>query len=183
MLNLACKRASRSSLLQIRVEDLKHSDIPDARVVEFLQSEARNGKCGKQPLAGVIAERASFRDAAGELEAGAQQRSCCAEAGSIGGMRVYGTTVARLGDVALRSTGLVVNELTGANDDLMDEFLCHSGDVFAYSHCRVYIKRRGAPGAPSQGSALLSSPLLSSPHAGEVGPASSVCRPRRIGRR
>ena len=62
----------RLAPLQIPIKHLKHGDMPDACVIEFLKREARDGKLGKQPLTGVIAKLTSSRDIAGELKAGAE---------------------------------------------------------------------------------------------------------------
>ena len=53
-------------------------------------------------------------------------------------MWVDRSIVASERDVPLRSASFVVDELTGANDDLMEQFLCHNSDLFAYLDCRVY---------------------------------------------
>ena len=54
-------------------------------------------------------------------------------------MWVDRSIVASERDVPLRSASFVVNELTGANDDLMEEFLCHNAELFAYGDCCVYV--------------------------------------------
>jgi hypothetical protein len=81
-------------LLQIFVKNLKHGYMPDAGVIEFLKGEARNGKFGEQYLACGIPQLASPGAVPGELKAGAEQRSCGAEADGIGIMWVDGSTVA-----------------------------------------------------------------------------------------
>jgi len=103
--------------------------VPDARIIELLKRQARNGQLGKQPLAGVVAKLARSRGVAREFKAGAKQRACGAEARGIGIMWVNRSTVASQRDVPLRSASLVVNEPTGANDDLMEEVFCHD-DAF-----------------------------------------------------
>jgi hypothetical protein len=113
-------------LLQIFVKNLKHGYMPDAGVIEFLKGEARNGKFGEQYLACGIPQLASPAAVLCEFITGTEQRPRGAEACGIGMVRFDGSTVARERSVPLRSAGFVVNELTGADDDLVDEGVCHS---------------------------------------------------------
>lgn len=71
-------------------------------------------------------------------------------------MRVDGSTVVGERGVALRSASLFVNEKTGANDYLMEQFLCHSGELFTHMNCCVYMKMQaiGATTATMPGCAL-----------------------------
>jgi hypothetical protein len=73
---------------------MKHGYMPDACVIVFLKCEARDGKLRKQYLACGIPQLASPGAVPGELKAGAEQRSCGAEADGIGIMWVDGSTVA-----------------------------------------------------------------------------------------
>ena len=119
-------RLERLVLLQILVKNLEHGDIPNARIVQLLEREASDGQPRKQPLTRGIAKLISSGQFAGKLEPGAKQRACGAEAGGSRIMGVDRSTVARERDVSLGSASLVVDELTGPDDDLMNEKLCHS---------------------------------------------------------
>ena len=66
--------AARAGLItiEILVENPKHSDMPDACVIELLEREARDGQLGKKPFTGAIPQHARPGDVAGELKASAE---------------------------------------------------------------------------------------------------------------
>jgi hypothetical protein len=127
-------------LLQILVKNPKHSDVPNAGIIEFLERHARDGKFGKEPLAGGIAKFTSSGAIPGKIKAGAEQRSCGAKSRGIRMIWVDRLTVAGERGVPLRSASLFVDEPACADDYLMKQFVCHSRGFFTHVDWCVHMK-------------------------------------------
>jgi hypothetical protein len=116
-------------LLQVLVKYVNHCHVADARVIELLKRHLRDRKVGKQPTAREVLKLARPTDVACQLETRAQQRTRGTEANCCRIFRTYGSAIAGKRRIIARSASLIIDELTGTHDNLVEQFLVHGGEL------------------------------------------------------